>query len=124
MEEEQGRIVSAIRRLREQVRWKPGKDNAHLLKRVALGHLPIGASVADYEALIQHIISIPTVEVFVYTWDDTIYPTVVAKAEGTHWLIMMSLDGVMETAFPPEEPDAYLADPRFRRLGTLKELGL
>ncbi len=124
MEEEQGRIVSAIRRLREQVRWRPGKDNAHLLKRVALGHLPIGATVADYEALLQHIINTLTAEVFVYTWDDTIYPTVVAESEGVQWLVMMSLDGLMETAFPPEEPGVYLADPRFQRLGTLKELGL
>ena len=33
---------------------------------------------------------------------------------------MVSLDSVMETAFPPEDPEIYLANPRFQRLGTLR----
>jgi len=41
-------VVEAIRQLRDQVRWKPGKDRQHLAKRVALGHLPSEATAADY----------------------------------------------------------------------------
>jgi hypothetical protein len=124
MEEGQGLIVAAIRRLREQVRWKPGKDVAHLSKRIALGHLTFGATVADYEALILRVVSTPTADVFVYRWSDAVYPTVVAEVAGVRWLVMMNLEGIMETAFPPEEPDVYLANPQFQRLGTLEELGL
>ena len=40
------------------------------------------------------------------------------------WLVMIGLDGIMETAFPPENPAIYLAHLRFQRLGTLEELGL
>jgi hypothetical protein len=44
--------------------------------------------------------------------------------EGVRWLVMVGLDSVMETAFPPEDPETYLANLRFQRLGTLEELGL
>jgi hypothetical protein len=37
---------------------------------------------------------------------------------------MVGLDSIMETAFPPEDPETYLANWRFQRLGTLEELGL
>jgi hypothetical protein len=37
MDEEQGRITEAICRLRERVRWRPGKDTQHLAKRIELG---------------------------------------------------------------------------------------
>jgi hypothetical protein len=124
MEEEQGLVVAAIRRLRERVRWRSGKDVVHLSKRIALGHLTVGATVSDYEALILHAVNTPTADVFVYRWGNAIYPTVVAEVVGVRWLVMMNLEGIMETAFPPEEPDAYLADPQFQRLGTLEELGL
>jgi hypothetical protein len=124
MEEGQDRIVGAIRQLREQVRWRRGREVQHLAKRMALGHLQIGTTVAEYDTLIMRIINTPTAEVFAYRWGETIYPTVVAEVEGIRWLVMMSLDSIMETAFPPEDAETYLANPRFQRLGTLEELGL
>jgi hypothetical protein len=51
MEEEQGRIADAIRRLREGVRWRPGKNAQHLAKRIELGNLPVGTTLAEYEAI-------------------------------------------------------------------------
>jgi hypothetical protein len=116
MTAEQESIVAAIRQLREQVRWKPGKDVAHLSKRIALGHLAFGATVADYEALILRAVSTPDADVFVYRWGSATYPTVIAEVAGVRWLVMMNLAGIMETAFPPEEPDVYLANPQFQRL--------
>ena len=123
MEEEQGRVIDAIRRLREGLRWRPEKDTQHLAKRIELGHLPVGATLAEYEAIIIRVISTSTAEVFVYRWGETFYPTVVAEVEGARWLVMVDLDGIMETAFPPEDPETYLANLRFQRLGTLEELG-
>jgi hypothetical protein len=38
--------------------------------------------------------------------------------------VMVDLDSVMETAFPPKDPETYLANLRIQRLGTLEELGL
>jgi hypothetical protein len=124
MDEEQGRITDAIRRLRERVRWRPGKNTQHLAKRIALGHLPFETTLAEYEATIIRVISTSPAEVFVYRWGETVYPTVVAEVEGVRWLVMVGLDSVMETAFPPEDPETYLANLRFQRLGTLEELGL
>jgi len=123
MEEEQQRIAAAIRRLREGVRWRPGRDAQHLAKRLAPGHLPHAPTMADYTALILRVVRTPTATVFAYRWGTTLYPTVVAEVEGVLWLVMLGPDGLMETAFPPEEPERYLAHPRFQRLGTLEELG-
>jgi hypothetical protein len=124
MEEEQGHIADAIRRLRAGIHWRPGKHTQHLAKRIELGHLPVGTTLAEYEAIIIRAISTSIAEVFVYHWGETLYPTVVAEVEGTRWLVMMGLDSIMETAFPPENPVIYLANLRFQRLGTLEELGL
>jgi hypothetical protein len=66
VEEEQDCIVAAIRRLREGVRWRPGKHAQHLTKRIELGHLPVGTTLAEYEAIIIRVISTSTAEVFVY----------------------------------------------------------
>jgi hypothetical protein len=37
------------------------------------------------------------------------------------WLTMIGLDGLMETAFPPDEPETYLQDPAFVYVGVLEE---
>jgi hypothetical protein len=124
MEEDQGRIVDAIRRLRQGVHWRSGKDTQHLAKRIELGHLLVGTTLAEYEAIVIRVINTPTAEVFVYRWGEALYPTVVAEVEGARWLVMVGLDSVMETAFPPEDLETYLANLRFQRLGTLEELGL
>lgn len=124
MEEKQGRVIDAIRRLRGGLRWRPEKDTQHLAKRIALGHLPVGTTLAEYEAIIIRVINTLTAEVFVYHWGESSYPTVVVEVEGARWLVMVDLDGIVETAFPPEDPETYLANLRFQRLGTLEELGL
>jgi hypothetical protein len=124
MNEEQDRITDAIRRLREGVRWRPEKDVQHLAKRIELRHLPVGATMAEYEALIIRVVNTPHAEVFAYLWGETLYPTVVAEVEGVRWLVMLGLDSIIETAFPPEDAETYLANLRFQRLGTLEELGL
>src|SRR6266581_7869690 len=96
MEEEQGHIADAIRRVREEVRWRPGKHAQHLAKRIELGHLPVGTTLAEYEAIIIRVIRTSTAEVFVYRWGEILYPTVVAEVEGIQWLVMIGLDSIME----------------------------
>ena len=124
MDAQLGNIVEAIRRLRERVRWKPEKAVQHLAKRVDLGHLPPGTTVAAYNALIRRIVQTPAAEVWVYRWGETLYPTVVAHVAEVQWLVMLGLDGIMETAFPPQDVEMYLGNPHLTRLGTLEELGV
>jgi hypothetical protein len=124
MDEEQGRSTAAICRLRERVHWRPGKDTQHLAKRIEIGQLPVGTTLAEYDSTIIGAISPSTAEVVVYRWGEPVYPTVVADVEGVRWLVMVGLDSVIETAFSAEDPETYLANLRFQRLGTLEELGL
>lgn len=114
--------LRAIQLARQQIRWKPGKDVQHLAKRVRLGHLPPGSTVIDYERVIQAVITDPHATVYVYTFEDTVYPAIVADVAGTLWLVMLDLQDRMETAFPPTDSARYLANPQFTRLGPLKEL--
>jgi len=124
MEAQPDPVVAAIRQLRDHVRWKPGKDRQHVAKRIALGHLPPEDTTADYDALIQRIVQIPTAEVFVYQWGERAYPTVVAEVDGVRWLVMLGMDAIMETPFPAEDAATYLAAQWFTRMGTLDELGV
>ena len=117
-------VRAALLQVRQQVRWRPGKAQLHLAKRVALGHVPAQATLATYEAVIQTVVQTPTAVVWVYHWSTDTYPTVVTEVAGVVWLVMCGSDGTMETAFPPEDPATYLADPRFTRLGTMEELGV
>jgi hypothetical protein len=96
----------------------------HLAKRIELGHLPVGTTLAEYAALLIRVISASTAEASVDRWGETPYPTVVAEVEGVRWLVMVGLDSLMETAFPLEDSETPLAKLRFQRLGTLAELGL
>jgi hypothetical protein len=67
MDDEQGRIIDTLRRLRERVHWRPEKNSQHLAKRIELGHLLVGTTLAEYEAIIIRVISTSTAEVFVYS---------------------------------------------------------
>lgn len=119
---EQVKLVSAIQLLQRTIRWKPQKAKQHLQTRIAHGHLPPAATLSDYEAVIRASIEDPFAEVYIYAWKAINYPTIVSQQEGVIWLVMFSVDGIMETAFPPTFVDQYLADPRFQYVGTLQEV--
>jgi hypothetical protein len=123
MKDVQIQLAQAIRRVQSGVRWKAGKGDQHLAKRIRQGHLPATTALDEYEAIIQAIASHPEASVYVYQFGPTDYPTVVAPYQGRIWLAMFNLDGVMETAFPPDEPDTYFnADPRYIPVGSLREI--
>ena len=115
-------VTGAIRRIRAEIQWKPGKDINHLRTRIHYGHLPPDATLDDYEAIISAIVHDPAATVYAFVWQDDVYPTIVAEYGGRRWLVMFSLSGIMETAFPPTNPDEYLADARFQYLGAVQEL--
>jgi hypothetical protein len=115
-------IRAAIRFIRSRIQWKPGKDIQHVQTRIRYGHLPATATVAAYEAVIRRILNDESADVYLYVWEAKAYPTIVSTYQNRLWLVMFDMNGVMETAFPPTDPDEYLADPRFQFLGKLEEL--
>jgi hypothetical protein len=115
-------IFEAFRAARTNVQWKSGKDIQHLAKRIRLGHLATDAKLIDYEAIIIEVLNNSEARVYVFFYNDKPYPTLVATVVDKDWLVMMGLDGFMETAFPPDDPVNYLADPAFVYVGVLKEI--
>ena len=114
-------ITEAIRQARTEIRWKPGKAQFHLAKRIRLGHLANTATLADYELIIRLVLSDMDAVVYGFRYNNLLYPTVVAWYQGYLWLVMLGLDGIMETAFPPDEPISYFQNPKYQRLGLLEE---
>lgn len=115
-------IIAVIQQVRSKIRWKPGSDVRHLLKRKVRGHLPTEATLEDYDRVIQTVLSVPNAIVYVYTYKGAIYPTVVAQLAEIYWLVMVSMDGIMESAYVVENPETYLSQPDFELVGLLKEV--
>jgi hypothetical protein len=115
-------VAEAIRKVRGQVRWKPGKDIVHLKKRQAMGHLAADANLTEYNAVIQTIVGDPNARVFAYRVSETVYVVMHATVQGRAWLAIFGLAGIMETAFPPDDIDGYLAQPGFSEVGPVEEL--
>lgn len=122
MEDLRAQIANAIRQVRSSVRWKPGSATRHLLKRRLRGHLLADATLSDYERIIQSVLEDAQAQVYVYWHKDTPYVTVVSVIQDRHWLVMFSLDGLMESAYVVEHPDRYLSKPVFDPLGSLSEV--
>ena len=59
--------------------------------------------------------------IYVFKYNEAFYPTVAASYKGQTWLAMFSMNGVLETAFPPDEPDIYFSDPLFHFMGPISE---
>ncbi|WP_413279543.1 hypothetical protein [Floridanema evergladense] len=115
-------IFQAIKRVRKEIIWKPGKANSHLAKRICLGHLSDEATLEQYNAIATSVVSSTDANVYLYVYGETIYPTLVANVENKIWLVMIGLDGILETSFPPDDPENYLANSAFVYLGLVKEL--
>jgi len=122
VEDLRAQIANAIRQVRSSVRWKPGSATRHLLKRRLRGHLLADATLSDYERIIQSVLEDAQAQVYVYWHKDTPYVTVVSVIQDRHWLVMFSLDGLMESAYVVEHPDRYLSKPVFDPLGSLSEV--
>ncbi len=120
--EQHAQVVSAIQQVQQQIRWKSGKDLEHLQTRKRHGHLDQNATLAEYQAIIASVVSSEQAQLYVYRWRNELYPTLATEYEYKTWLVMLSISGILETAFPPTNPEEYLADQRFLYYGLLSEL--
>ena len=112
---------TALRALQTQIRWKAGKDLQHLAKRQALGHLPATASVETYNAFI-HSLATGSGAVYRYSFRGTDYFAIRGTIHGLAWLVIFDQSGLVETAFPPDDIDRYLAKRGFQYLATREEI--
>jgi len=113
----------AVKQARNQIRWKSDKDAIHLAKRIALGHLPPTATLTDYEKIINAVLNSNRSKVYLFYYQSkSPYPTLTTKIENSDWVVIINLDGIMETAFPPEDLAGYLSDPAYRYVSSLEEL--
>ncbi len=116
--------AAAIRMVRHQPRWKPGKDLAHLEKRIRRGHFSPGTSMVQYNQLIQNILNEHDSEVYHYAFGQADYFSITHEIENRPWLVLISAKGMMETAFPPEDLQEYISKNKYVLLGKLKEIVL
>ncbi len=114
--------IVALSALRQRVRWKPGKAVAHLEKRKKLGHVPVKFSVEGYNRLIQTLVRVSGHRVYLYRFGSERYYAVTGAARGAEWLAILSKEGIMETAFPPDSLANYLSQRGFVFLATVEEL--
>lgn len=115
-------LPAVIRQIQSEIRWKPDSAARHLLKRKWRGHLPKDATLDDYERIIRTVLTTDTAYVYLYWHGQDAYPTVVTVLDGKHWLVIFSLDGVLESAFVVKNPEAYLSSPDFESSGLLCEV--
>ncbi len=115
-------FVEALRKIQQKVRWKPGKDLIHLNKRRALKHLPESASVSAYEEIICKVVRNGRSIMYLYDFRGTHYYAARGVVDDNDWLVLFGAGGLMETAFPPENIDDYLAHRGFIFLGYIEEV--
>jgi len=107
--DEKRQVVEALQAIRKKVSWKSGKDQVHRAKRQRMGHLLPTASISDYEQVLFDIVGDDNNVVYLYQFGKDHYYGVRGFSEAREWLIIFGAGGVMETAFPPEDMDEYLA---------------
>lgn len=121
-DEIRGQVLDAIRYAQSRIHWRLGKAEIHLLKRIRLGHLEPGTTLDEYESIIYQVLHDIQAEIYLFTYQWRNYPTPVSSRSERRWLVMIDMQGRMETAFMVEQPETYFADPRFTFLGGYQEL--
>lgn len=121
-EKHRERTAEAIRILLRGPQWRPGKQEQHLAKRKARRHLPEGATTSDYDQVIVTVLNAADSLVSHYPHGRKDYYAVSGKAHGALWLIIFGWDGIMETAFPPDDLADYLRIHAFGLLGRRKDI--
>lgn len=116
------RTIKAILQVQNQIQWKPEKAIPHLAKRIRLGHLPQNSTMVEYQELIHQVIPDSQAKVYIYQHELMVYPTITSIIKEKLWLVMIGIDGTLETAFPPEDPHSYLSNPSFMYIGILMDL--
>jgi hypothetical protein len=109
-------ILLIIKKINSQLIWKPQKAEIHLKKRIARKHLPSTCTREDYESIILSIINKPEAQLYIYQDNDCLYLTIVGKYKNRLWLVMCNMEGIMETAFPPDHPTSYLGQLNYYKV--------
>lgn len=122
MENIRQEIIRAIRLAQMERRWRPGSAARHLLKRKVRGHLPIDATLDDYDRVIQGVLQDAAARVYAYWYEGTPYVAVAAILGDNHWLVMVDFDGWMESAYTVSRPERYFNKSEFEFIGILGEL--
>ncbi len=122
MEQSNVEVAEALRQVRAQRQWKPGRDIAHLHKRQRKGHLPVGASMETYNQMIRDLLYAPNSLAYRYPVGEHSYYAVRGKVEEREWLVIFDAQGVLETAFPPNDIEGYLNRQGFEYVGTVGEI--
>jgi hypothetical protein len=87
-----------------------------------MGHLPPHYSLEDYNKVISSIVREGQNLAYLYEFAGERYYAVRGPFKDREWLVIFSRDGIMETAFPPEEMEQYLAWRGFMPVGRIKEV--
>lgn len=115
-------LVDALKSMRQNISWKPGKDIVHLEKRKRMEHIPHSASLRDYEKLISEVVDDGNNILYLYEYRNVNFYAVRGFIQNKEWLIIFGPGGLMETAFPPEDMDDYLNKRGFIFIGPVKEV--
>ena len=111
--------TSCIKSICKNVRWKPKKDKYHLEKRKARGHLPEGTSLKEYNSLIRGLALNNENDVYIYKFGLNRYYIIKGKVENLEWIVIFSKDGIIETAFPPDDTELYIKKRGFHFIGKI-----
>jgi hypothetical protein len=114
--------AQAIRLLRRHVQWKPRRDTQHLEKRKIMGHLPDEVTMDDYNMRISAVLNDPSSQVYHYPFGSRDYYAVSGEVRNVTWLVIFGVDGILETAFPPDDLTDYLMRRGFVLLGQMGEM--
>lgn len=115
-------FLNALQRIRSRVQWKKGKDVAHYKKRQKLSHIPQSASLLDFNAIISDIVNNAENILYLYEFMGHHYYAIRGFFNEIEWLVIFGEDGIMETAFPPENMDSYIQKRGFVLIGPIKEI--
>ncbi|MGH7802021.1 MAG: hypothetical protein ACREOW_15570 [Thermodesulfobacteriota bacterium] len=114
--------ASGINAISKEVRWKLRKDEEHLKKRKARGHLLEDTTLKDYNALISGLVSNNENNVYLYKFGLSRYYVISGKIENLEWIVIFRKNGVVETAFPPEDTESYIEKRGFLHIGKIREI--
>jgi hypothetical protein len=115
-------VAATLKALGQRIRWKPGKAAVHLEKRKVLGHLSAKSSITEYNRLIQALVQEAEHQVYLYRFGSERYYAVRGLVGKTEWLVISTKEGVVETAFPPDDMVDYLRKRGFALIGTIREM--
>ena len=114
--------ASGINAIRKEIRWKPKKDKEHFAKRKARGHLHEDTSLKDYNVLINCLALNNENDVYLYKFGLDRYYVIRGKIENLEWIVIFNKDGVVETAFPPDDTESYIEKRGFIHIGKIREI--